>query len=61
MINASITVESEKLFNIDAYKPGDYLQFFQDPRTRRDYMKWAPLLCAAEDYHAGKLKIKEHY
>jgi hypothetical protein len=43
--------------NVSAYKPGEHLQFFQDPRTRAKYMKWAPMLLAAEDFHAGKLKI----
>lgn len=32
---------------------GDYLQFFQDPRTREQYLARAPLLMAAEDFKAG--------
>jgi hypothetical protein len=51
----SITVPFENLFNISAYSPGDYLQFFRDPRTRAQYLEWAPLLIAAEDFYAGKL------
>lgn len=43
-----------RLLNVSAYTPGDYLIFFADPRTRADYLKWAPLLLAAEDWHAGK-------
>ncbi|MBF0391651.1 MAG: hypothetical protein HQL38_03115 [Alphaproteobacteria bacterium] len=43
------------VFNVSAYKPGDYKQFFADPRTREQYLKWAPLLMAAEDWHAGRL------
>jgi len=43
-----------RLFNIDAYTPGDYRQFFEDPRTREEYLGWAPLLLAAEDYKAGR-------
>lgn len=50
-----IRVEPSRLLNVDAYKPGDFLQFFNDPRTRADYLQWAPLLLAAEDWHAGKL------
>ncbi len=50
-INCSITVEEKDLFNVSAYQPGDYLQFFRDPRTREKYLKWAPMLLAAEEHH----------
>ena len=53
-IRCTLTVPDGNLFNIDAYKPGDYKQFFSDPRTRANYMKWAPMLLAAEEYHARK-------
>lgn len=53
MTNATVTVPADKLFNVDAYKPGDFRQFFEDPRTRAQYLKWAPFLLAAEEYHAG--------
>lgn len=49
-LETSITIPAEHLFNISAYKQGDYLQFFLDPRTRENYLKWAPLLMEAEDY-----------
>lgn len=49
-IRCRIRVPREKLFNVDAYTPGDYHLFFDDPRTRADYVKWAPFLLAAEDY-----------
>lgn len=52
-----IEVPVDRLFNISAYTPGDYKRFLSDTRTRADYMKWAPMLLAAEDFHAGKLKI----
>jgi hypothetical protein len=55
----SIKVEADLLFNVSAYQPGDFLQFFRDPRTRADYLKWAPLLLTAEDFHAGKLEAQE--
>lgn len=55
-IKCSISVPKEKLFNADAYKPGDYHRFFDDPRTRQQYLEWAPMMLAAEDFHAGKLK-----
>lgn len=51
-----VEVPATHLLNVSAYKPGDFRQFFSDVRTRRDYLKWAPLMLAAEDYHAGKLK-----
>lgn len=43
-----------RVLNVDAYQPGDYRQFFSDPRTREEYLEWAPLLLAAEEYKAGK-------
>lgn len=43
----------DEVLNVDAYTPGDFRQFFDDPRTRADYLKWAPLLLACEEYHAG--------
>jgi hypothetical protein len=49
-IKTRITVPEAELFNIDAYKKGDYLQFFQDHRTRCQYLDWAPWLLAAEEY-----------
>lgn len=53
MIPDSITVPFEKLLNVSAYKKGDYKRFFEDPRTRQEYLKWAPYLLAAEDYLAS--------
>lgn len=58
-IRTTIRVPLNELLNISAYKPGDYKQFFCDPRTRADYLKWAPFLIAAEEYHAGNLKAQE--
>jgi len=57
LIPAKLWTPAVCLFNIDAYKPGDYKQFYQDPRTRADYLKWAPLLIAAEEFHAGNLDM----
>jgi len=56
-VQCSLTVSAKELFNISEYRMGDYLQFFRDPRTRAQYLKWAPMLLAAEEYHAGKIKI----
>jgi hypothetical protein len=50
----SITVPASELLNVDAYTPGDFKQFFADPRTRREYLRWAPILIAAEEYHAER-------
>lgn len=54
-----VEVPIMQLLNVDAYKPGDFKQFFADPRTRQEYLKWAPLMLAAEDYHAGKIALGE--
>jgi hypothetical protein len=54
-IRTTFTTEAANLLNIDAYRPGDFHQFFDDPRTRAEYLEWAPLLLTAEDYHAGKI------
>jgi hypothetical protein len=54
-----ISVKRDALFNVEAYKPGDFKQFFDDPRTRENYLKWAPLLLEAEEYHAGNRKVRE--
>lgn len=48
-----------QLLNVSAYVPGDYKQFYADPRTRADYLKWAPLLLAAEDWHAAQKAEKK--
>jgi hypothetical protein len=58
-IPVTLRVPKSKLFNVSAYQPGDYKQFFEDPRTRLEYIKWAPLLLTAEDYHAGDLKVRD--
>lgn len=55
LLNCAISVPQEKLFNVSGYKPGDFKIFYTDPRTRADYLKWAPFLIAAEEYHAGNL------
>lgn len=48
------TCDRSEVFNVDAYEPGDFHRFYDDPRTRREYMQWAGFLLAAEDYKAGK-------
>ena len=52
-----IAVPIDKLFNLDAYTPGDFHQFFDDPRTREKYLQWAPMLIEAEEYKAGKREV----
>lgn len=54
----TITVPRAELFNVSAYTPGDFRRFYEDPRTRADYLQWAPLLLAAEDWHAQQRKTK---
>jgi len=58
-IGTEFTCPASSLFNVTAYTPGDYRIFFSDPRTSADYLKWAPFLLAAEDYHAGKTKKRD--
>jgi hypothetical protein len=57
----TFTAPIHKLFNMSAYKAGDYKQFFNDPRTRQEYLKWAPMLLTAEDFLAGKCEVLEPY
>jgi hypothetical protein len=54
---------ADRLLNLDTYQPGDYKQFYADPRTRADYLEWAPYLLRAEDFKAGKTTrdTKEEY
>lgn len=39
---------------VDAYTPGDFHMFYDDPRTRADYLQWAPILLACEDWHHAR-------
>lgn len=59
MLGCVLRVPAAKLLNVSAYKLGDYRQFFEDPRTRADYLRWAPLLLEAEEFHAGNRKVGE--
>ena len=43
--------DREHLTCVEAYTPGDFHLFYDDPRTRADYLKWAPILLACEDWH----------
>lgn len=55
-LKTTFTCDTSLLFNLDAYQPGDFHRFFDDARTRADYLQWAPLLLVGEDYKAGKRK-----
>jgi hypothetical protein len=57
-IQDSITTPHERVLNIDAYTPGDFKVFFNDPRIRAMYLKWAPLLLSAEDYLGKKKRTR---
>ncbi len=52
-IPCSLTLPSAQILNVSAYEPGMFKPFFADPRTRADYLRWAPLLLSAEEFHAG--------
>jgi hypothetical protein len=56
-ISCKIIVPTAKLFNVSAYKPDDYKIFYNDPRSRAEYLDWALFLLTAEDYHAGKIEL----
>lgn len=58
-IRTTFACNAKRLLNVDAYTPGDFRTFFDDPRTRAEYLKWAPLLLEAEEYHAGNRKVQE--
>ena len=60
-IPCKIQVPPERLFVVEAYTPGDYKKFFADPRTRCEYLEWAPLLLAAEEWHAGNMAEGTEY
>jgi hypothetical protein len=53
-LNTRFSCASSALLNVSAYRPGDFRLFYDDPRTRQDYMEWAPLLLAAEDFIAER-------
>lgn len=52
-VPCSIVVPKSELLNVDAYTPGDFRQFYRDPRTRAEYLRWAPLLLGCEEHKAG--------
>ncbi|MFP3637899.1 hypothetical protein [Paraburkholderia sp. SIMBA_054] len=58
-VHQRLSVPATALLNISAYTPGDFKRFFADPRTRAEYLQWAPLLLTAEDWHSGKLQTGE--
>lgn len=58
-VDATFTTDASNLLNVDAYVRGDFKQFFNDPRTRQEYLKWAPLLLEAEEYHAGNRHVAD--
>ncbi len=60
-IRTTFTCSSSEVLNISSYKPGDFHQFFEDPRTRAEYLKWAPLLLVAEEYHAGRYEVADPF
>ena len=50
LIPVKFTVPVDDLLNVSAYRKGDFRIFFADPRTRGEYLQWAPLLLAAEKW-----------
>lgn len=58
-VPCSIWCPKSELFHASAYTRGDFHLFFDDPRTRADYVKWAPFLLGSEDFVRGKRKAQE--
>lgn len=58
-VGCTLSLSVGRVFNVSAYKPGDFHQFFDDPRTRQDYLQWAGMLLEAEEYHAGNRKVAD--
>lgn len=54
-ITAAWWCDLSELTRIDSYTPGDFRMFFDDPRTRAQYLKWAPVLLTAENWHAARV------
>lgn len=50
LVPVKLTVPVGDLLNVLAYQQGDFKTFFADPRTRVEYLQWAPLLLAAEKW-----------
>jgi len=48
------TCPADRLTCVDAYTPGDFHLFYDDPRTRADYLQWAPILLVCEDWHHAR-------
>lgn len=47
-------VDPENIFNVDAYRPGEYKTFLCDAYLKGAYLEWAPQLLAAEDHWREK-------
>jgi hypothetical protein len=58
-LKVTVTAPLDRLFNVSAYQLGDFKRFFADPRTREQYLSWAPMLLTAEDFHRGHLTAQE--
>lgn len=52
-VRARLVVPASHLLCVEGYRPGDYHLFYDDPRTRAEYVKWAPLLLRAEEWYVG--------
>lgn len=59
LVRTTFTCADGRVLNVDAYRPGDFKAFFDDPRTRAEYLKWAPLLLEAEEFHAGNREVSD--
>lgn len=64
-INAKVLVKDEiavpirELYNVDTYERGDYKKFFDDKRTRKNYLKWANYMLSCEAFIRNGRELPE--
>lgn len=48
-----------QVLDVGGYRAGQFRQFYDDPRTRSDYLTWAPLLLLAENYAIQNINVAD--
>lgn len=61
MTTKRMKIDVNKLLDVSAYRPGDFKKFFDDHRTRKEYLHWAHMLLVAEEWHAGNKRLKKEF
>lgn len=47
-------LDIDTVFHVEGYKPGDFKMFLCDAYLKGEYLKWAPPLLTAEQWHKGQ-------